>query len=182
MRSILPILCLAVPSFALACPDAPDHSSSIQSAIEELQRAPNEAAAQPLQAALWEFWLDAPDDVAQEMLDRGTAKLGSFDLLGAVADLSALIDYCPDYAEGYNQRAFAHFLRQDYSSALPDLDRAIELSPQHTGALTGRALTLHALGNNAAAAKDLEAALVVNPWLRERSLLPVLTAPKGEEI
>ena len=33
--------------------------------------------------------------------------------------LDELIAYCPDYAEGYNQRAFAEYLRFNYSAAIP---------------------------------------------------------------
>ena len=89
--------------------------------------------------------------------------------------LNRLVEYCPEYAEGYNQRAFVNFLRQDFPPALGDLDRAIELSPNHIAALSGRALTLMGLGRNEEAREALKQALELNPWLSERSLL----APGG---
>ena len=95
----------------------------------------------------------------------------AWDLLGAIEDFDKLIAYCPFYAEGYNQRAFAHFLRQDFEAALPDLDRAIELSPNHVAAISGRALTLLGLQRIDEAREALQQALELNPWLSERHLL-----------
>jgi len=92
----------------------------------------------------------------------------------AIELLSALIDYCPDYAEGYNQRAFVYFNMQDYDNALKDLETTIDLMPGHTGALTGKALTFWKLDRNAEASIALRQALTFNPWLSERHLLPLL--------
>jgi tetratricopeptide (TPR) repeat protein len=94
------------------------------------------------------------------------------DRAGAMAAFGALIDYCPDYAEGWNQRAFLAYLGGDFAAALPDLDRALSLRPRHVGALSGRALVLIALGREAEGYETLRAALELNPWLAERRLLP----------
>jgi len=102
-----------------------------------------------------------------------------FDLLGARDTLDQLVAYCPEYAEGYNQRAFARFLRADYQLALDDLDIALGLSPRHTGALTGKALTLIRLGRDPEAQAILREAVALNPWLNERALI---TDPVGEDI
>jgi tetratricopeptide (TPR) repeat protein len=120
---------------------------------------------------MWELWADAPDEVAQEMLDSGMRKRANFDLLGAIADFDRLVSYCPDYAEGYNQRAFALFIARDYARALPDLERAVGLSPDHTGARSGLALTLMQLGRLDEARAALRQALDRNPWLTERHLM-----------
>ena len=99
--------------------------------------------------------------------------------VGAIDVLDRLVAYCPDYAEGWNQRAFVHFLRQDFEAALTDLDAAIALNPRHVGALSGKALTLIGLGRKAEAELALRAALALNPWLSERHLLEGLA---GEDI
>ncbi len=177
---------LAGPTAAHAedCPAAPDHSDGVSGLISQIQQAENERAAQLLSNQLWEFWADAPDDSAQAVLDRGMTRRSQWDLLGAIADFNKLIEYCPSYAEGYNQRAFAHFLRQDYQAALPDLDKAIELSPNHVAAISGKALTLLGLQRIDEARETLEQALELNPWLSERHLMdpggPL--APQGEDI
>jgi tetratricopeptide (TPR) repeat protein len=166
------------------CPAAPDHSDGVAGIITQIQQAENERAAQILSNQLWEFWADAPDDSAQAVLDRGMTRRSQWDLLGAIEDFDKLVEYCPSYAEGYNQRAFAHFLRQDYQAALPDLDRAIELSPNHVAAISGKALTLLGLKRVDEARETLQQALKLNPWLSERHLLDAggPLAPKGEDI
>ena len=167
-----------------ACPAAPDHSDALAGLANAANAAPNEAEGQAISNKMWELWLDAPDAQAKTVLDRGMSMRSSFDLLGAVTEFTRLIEYCPTYAEGYNQRAFAHYLRQDFPAAEADLDKALELSPTHVGALSGRALTRMQMGAIAEARADLQAALALNPWLSERHLLapggPL--APVGEDI
>ncbi|WP_420584635.1 tetratricopeptide repeat protein [Ruegeria sp.] len=165
------LIFLSTAAYAEECPVAPDHSAHISGVISEIQQAENEQAARALSNQLWEFWTDAPDESAQAVLDRGMTRRNAWDLLGAIEDFDKLIAYCPSYAEGYNQRAFAHFLRQDFEAALPDLDRAIELSPNHVAAISGRALTLLGLQRIDEAREALQQALELNPWLSERHLL-----------
>lgn len=168
----------AAPSFA-ECPEGPDHSADIARIVDQMQAAPHQGAAQGLAAEMWEIWLDAPDEIAQSMLNDGVALLRVGDYLGSRQVLGRLIDYCPNYAEGYNQRAFSAFLSGDYDAALVDLDSAIALQPVHLGALTGKALTLIGMGRDAEAQEVLRAALAINPWLSERALLD---EPPGEDI
>ncbi len=133
---------------------------------------------------MWEVWLRAPDEAAQAVLDRGMRRRDVYDFAGAYQEFTRLIEYCPTYAEGFNQRAYISFLRQDYAAALVDLDRALALSPKHVAAQSGRALTLMNLNEIAKARSQLGEALQNNPWLSERHLLQTggPLAPKGEDI
>lgn len=169
---------LATPAFA-ECPRGPDFSAEVVGIVEQMQAAPDMGVAQGLAALMWEIWLDAPDEIAQAMLDEGIALLRVGDYLTSRATLARLIEYCPNYPEGYNQRAFAAFLSGDYEEALIDLDRAIDLQPVHLGALTGKVLTLIRMGRDDEAQVILRAALEINPWLSERALL---IEPAGEDI
>lgn len=172
-------LCVAGTASAGDCPESPSIKSEMDRLIADIRQAPNEMAARPISNQMWELWLNAPDETAQGMLDRGLARLRVADHDGAEATFTQLIEYCPDYAEGYNQRAFSKFLRGDHAAALDDLDLAIARSPRHVGALSGRALTLMGLGRTKAGQTALREALDINPWLSERSLL---VEPKGEDI
>ena len=172
------LLTLAVPA-AADCPAPPDISEQQSRLADALRSAPNGTAARAIQNELWLLWTTAPDIEAQGMLDRGMALREGYDLAGSRAALNALVDYCPDYAEGYNQRAFTAFLQQDYGAALTDLERVLEMNPDHVPALTGLALTLMGLGRNDAAQGVLRDALRRNPWLAERALL---SEPPGEEL
>jgi len=180
MRLLLLSLCLAGPALAQTCPAPPDHSAALAGLIEDARAAPDQASGLALSNQMWALWADAPDDQAQELLDTAMARREAFDFDGAMEAANALIAYCPDYAEGYNQRAFVNFLRNAYDAALPDLVKTLELNDQHVAALTGQAMTLMALERPGEAALVLRRALALNPWLGERSLLPVLEAQEEE--
>lgn len=166
------ILALAAGTARADCPPPPDQAAQRDALHARLAVAATPADAQVISDALWELWLVAPDEAAQALLDEGIARRNGYDMLGSVEVLSRLVDYCPDYAEGWNQRAFTYFLAHDFEAALADLDRALALHPRHLGALTGRALTLIGLGREAEAHAVLRGALDLNPWLAERELLP----------
>jgi len=168
------------PLAAATCPEAPDHGTEIGDLIEAAQSAPDEVSGRIISNQMWQYWADAPDDYAQGLLDEGMTRRAAYDFEGAVKAFDALVAYCPAYAEGYNQRAFVNFIRQDYSAALPDLERAVALSPRHIAAMTGQAMTLMALDRPGEAALVLRAALELDPWLPERHLLGALEAAEKE--
>ncbi|TMM55635.1 hypothetical protein FDT80_06190 [Sulfitobacter sabulilitoris] len=166
------------------CPPPADHASELTDLFDLARRAPNDRAGREVSDRMWRVWLRAPDEAAQEVLDRGMRRRDSYDFVGAYEDFDRLAEYCPDYAEGFNQRAYIHYLREDYDKALVDLDIALGLSPTHVAAQSGRALTLMQLGRIPEARTQLLEALANNPWLSERFLLadggPL--APVGEEL
>ncbi|MCG7494303.1 tetratricopeptide repeat protein [Thalassobius sp. Cn5-15] len=165
------IAILSGPLHAADCPPAVDHGDQIAALLNQARIAPDARSGQLISNEMWAIWAKAPDEVAQAILDRGMAKRASFDYVGAKADFDALVAYCPDYAEGYNQRAFVLFLTQEYTAALADLDHALERSPTHVAALAGKALTLMALNKLEEGQALLRQALALNPWLPERGML-----------
>ncbi len=165
----------AGPAAANDCPPAPDHAAELAALTGQVQAAEGEGEARAFASRMWELWTDAPDEQAQAILDRGMARRTTFNFLGALEDFDALVEYCPEFAEGYNQRAFVYYLNGEFESALTDLDHALGLSPLHIGALSGRALTLMGLMRMEEARETLGIALELNPWLPERGLI----APGG---
>lgn len=170
---------MAGPALAQDCPDAPDHTQRLAEVIEALQASTSQAQAQQISQELWELWADAPDARAQRLLDMGMQQRSNQDFIGSISTLDELVAYCPDYAEGYNQRAFSSYLRQDYASALVDLDRALDITPNHVAALAGKGLTLIGLGQVEEAQDVLKAAVALNPWLSERRFI---REPDGTDI
>lgn len=174
---------ISSPAFAV-CPAPQDIASDLTALIVDANDAETEQAGREISAQMWQLWLKAPDEVAQEALDSGMRARANYDFLGSVEAFTRLVEYCPDYAEGFNQRAFVLFLQQNFELALVDLDKALVLSPRHVGAQSGRALTLLNLGRLEEARAQLLEALQNNPWLSERFLLEKggTLAVRGEDI
>lgn len=180
MKSLIALLVLTGPAWAQdICPPVPDNTVERTQIMTVLATARDVTEAQFMTNQLWQIWTDAPDAKAQSLLDEGMQRRLEADYAGSRAVLDELVTYCPDYAEGFNQRAFAAFLAQDYAAALTDLDVALGLLPDHVAALSGKALTLMGLGRNEEAQEVLRAAVKLNPWLGERALLE---EPPGTEL
>ena len=140
--------------------------------FEKLQKSTSETEATPVANMLWRDFTRAPDAHSQDLLDKGMRRIrqGAADTAEPILD--ELITYCPDYAEGWNQRAFARFLTGNYDGALEDLERTLEIEPRHFGALAGKGLTLLRQGRQVQAHQALREGLAVHPWMNERHLLP----------
>lgn len=180
MKTIIAFVLLTGPVWAQdTCPPVPDHSVERAQIMAVLAHARDVTEAQFMANRLWQIWTDAPDAKAQALLDEGMQRRLGYDFAGSRAVLDDLIAYCPDYAEGWNQRAFAAFLAQDYAAALADLDVALGIMPDHVAALSGKALTLIGMGRNDEAQVVLRDAVRLNPWLGERALL---VEPPGTEL
>ncbi len=169
----------ALSGAAASCPPLPDRTAELDRLFDEAREAPTEAAGQALSREMWEIWTEAPDEAAGALLNRGVTSLRVADYFAAIEAFDRLVAYCPDWAEGYNQRAFAYFLSGQYPQARADLEQVVEINPNHVGALTGLALTLTALGDEEAAQGWLRRALKLNPWVPERHMLK---EPPGQEL
>jgi cytochrome c-type biogenesis protein CcmH/NrfG len=70
----------------------------------------------------------------------------------------------PDYAEGWNRRAYVYFLQNNFESAVGDLRRALALEPNHFKALEGLARILRDTGQKKAALQAYKQILKINPY------------------
>jgi len=174
MRLTLVFCFVAAPALAQdICPAVPDHGAEKAELLRDLRTARDPTDAQMITGDLWQLWADAPDARAQAMLDEGMRLIRAMDPTAAAAILDGLVAYCPDYAEGWNQRAFARYLQGAHATALEDLDRALAIDPGHVPALAGKALTLFELGREDEGQLVLREAVRMNPWLAERALLRI---------
>jgi len=73
----------------------------------------------------------------------------------------------PDYAEAYNDRAFAYYLKGDFERAIADYTRAIELRPNYPKAYNSRGVVYMAGGYGAAkSVPDFDRAIELKPDFR----------------
>jgi tetratricopeptide (TPR) repeat protein len=117
------------------------------------------AAAQ----AVWKVWGRTGDAAVDAQYKRGLEQMTAGDLDESIATFSLLVRNRPDFAEAWNKRATAYFLRGDFERSLRDCDQVFKLNPKHFGALAG-ASTIHArMGRPDKALELFKRALEVNP-------------------
>jgi tetratricopeptide (TPR) repeat protein len=138
-----------------------------------LKAAETEREGRLAESAIWEWWFDqAPTSEVREAIDFGMKRRSSYDFEAAEEAFDKAIDKAPQYAEGWNQRAFVRFLRDNPDGALSDLEKAVALEPDHFGAWSGMYHVLMRMGRTEVALSALTRAVTIHPWIQERGLLP----------
>jgi hypothetical protein len=104
---------------------------------------------------------------AEFYLKRGEDNAGVHEYDRAIADYSTAIQLKPDYAEAYNDRGFAYYLKGDAEHAIADYTRAIELRPNYPKAYNSRGVVYMAHGyGRAKAVADFDRAIALKPDFR----------------
>ncbi len=142
----------------------PDNNR-LDSLFAALKRATGREAAEQVEEEIWRVWTVAGDRDVDRLMVRGIFSMSREKYDEAVAAFDKIIERVPDFAEGWNKRATAHFLRGDYVSAVDDIDRTLALEPRHFGALSGLGMVSLALGEEERALEAFEAALDLHPHL-----------------
>lgn len=141
--------------------------------FQQLASAKSEQEGRQIESDIWQYWFNqSPTPEIRRDLDKGMERRRIYDLEGAEQYFDDIVNDAPQYAEGYNQRAFARFLREDLDGALTDLEKTLELVPEHFGALSGMYHVLRLQNRPKAAFKALQDAVTLHPWIQERGGLP----------
>lgn len=146
-------------------------NEKVQRLYIELKQSKTESAARVIENRIWQNWVIGPNTEATNLLAKAMERRRAYDFAGSLEILNKVIEKTPDWAEGWNQRAFVHFLREEFDKSLEDADRAIELEPNHFGALAGKAQILMSQGRTKLGQKALRRAIKLHPFLKERALL-----------
>ena len=116
----------------------------------QLRTAAAPAEIEALQNGIWQLWLTPPagaDATALgKQLEAGMRAMQADDLGRALAEFTALTEVAPAWAEAWNKRATAYYLRGEYRAALADVAETLRREPRHFGALGGQATMLRQLG------------------------------------
>ncbi|WP_343714972.1 tetratricopeptide repeat protein [Inquilinus sp.] len=166
MRRLLALLLSAV-LLALAIPaTGQDRAARLDALFAQLKAAaPEEEPA--LQIQIWQVWLayDGQDPDVPGLLERGNTAMGDQDYAVAEAAFSAVIQRDPAYAEGWNRRATARYLRGDIRGSIADIDQVLAREPRHFGALSGLGLCRIKLGDIPGAIDAYQRVLAIDPQM-----------------
>jgi len=112
---------------------------------------------------LWLLWGRSGDAAIDREMARGTELMQAGELAEAIAVFSGVIRARPDFAEGWNRRATAHFLAGELPRSLADCAEVLRRNPQHFGALSGLGQVHAQLQDYQEALGWFRRALAVNP-------------------
>jgi hypothetical protein len=129
-----------------------------------LATADSTESAKKVQSTIERLWNHSGSDTVSLLMQRATRALGTKDFDKALKFMDYALQLAPDYAEGFNRRAFIHFSRNDMPSAVGDLRRALALEPNHFKALDGLAQIWRQMGNSKGALSVVKRLLEVHPY------------------
>lgn len=134
--------------------------------FDKLKHESNAREAERISRQIWDQWyvsgsatIDLMMGWAREAMDEKR-----FDV--ALDFLDQVVTMAPGYAEGWNRRATANFMREDYAKSMADIERVLELEPRHFGALAGMGAIFKIIDKKPLALRAFENVLDVYPMNR----------------
>jgi tetratricopeptide (TPR) repeat protein len=109
---------------------------------------------------------ESGSDTADLLLRRARQAIGVENYSDALKILDATIALDPDWAEGWNARATARYLDDDYKGSMADIAQTLKREPKHLGALMGMGMILEAREKREEALKIYERVLEIAPHWR----------------
>lgn len=154
-----------VPAIAVIQPRTPaEREKALSDLYAHLAAAENEAAAKTVAASIEKLWLSSGSDTVSLLMERAIGAIHKKKPEIALKVLDEIVALAPDYAEGWNQRAYLHFTRNQVQQALGDIRRVLALDPNHFKALDGLVHVLKEIGQKKGALAAAKKLLEVHPF------------------
>lgn len=115
---------------------------------------------------LLHLYSESGSDTADLLLRRARQAIGVENYSDALKILDATVALLPDWAEGWNARATARYLDDDYNGSMADIAQTLKREPKHIGALMGMGMILEAREKREDALKVYERVLEIAPHWR----------------
>jgi tetratricopeptide (TPR) repeat protein len=142
-----------------------DRESLLTELYAHLAKAGDQDQAGPIAESIETLWLNSGSATINLLMTRSLNAINDKKNELAFKLLDSIVDLAPDYAEGFNRRAYLFYLQNDYEQAIGDLRRALALEPNHFRALEGLARILRESGQKKAALKAYREILRIHPYL-----------------
>ena len=163
MQRILAGLTLLLLAFGALPASADQKDPRLDKLFTELKAATTMADSQPIEAKIWEIWMQSGDQNVDALMAIGTAALNDQDYAQAYRAFGRVVQLAPGFAEGWNKRATALYLMGRFDDSIKDIGKTLALEPRHFGALSGLGLCNVQLDKEKEALDAFEKALAINP-------------------
>lgn len=153
------------PGLAVAQPrTAEERDKALSDLYAFLAAAEDAKQAATVSASIERLWIASGSDTISLLMQRAMQASNAKDPELALKLLDAVVSLAPDYAEGWNRRAYVHFTQNHIDLAMGDLRRTLALDPNHFKALDGLMHILSDIGRKKEALQAARRLLEVNPY------------------
>jgi tetratricopeptide (TPR) repeat protein len=147
-------------------PDTPEIRTEIlKDLYTHLAAAKDADTAAAIAGQIERIWFVSGSDTVDLLMQRALKALAEGKLALALDLFTAVTKLQPDYAEGWNRRAFVYYRMEDVERSLGDLRRALALEPKHYKALEGLANILRQEGSKKNALEAMRKLTEIHPHL-----------------
>jgi tetratricopeptide (TPR) repeat protein len=134
----LPVLIVLLAGILISGPAvAEQQDARLEALFKRLKITKDPAEGSMLTRKIWQIWFTAPNRKIHLMMINGQSLLHRGRIGESISQFSAVIRLAPRFAEGWNRRAVARFIGEDYDGSLKDILHVLSLEPRHFGALAG---------------------------------------------
>ena len=143
---------------------ADEKSKLLGNLYAHLAAAEDEEQAKKISDRIERIWLLSGSDTVSLLLERVGKAMHDKRPELALKLLDQVVALAPDYAEGFNRRAFFHFTQGNFEAAVGDLRRVLALDPNHYKALEGLAQIWRDTGNKRGAYQVIKQLMDIHPF------------------
>ena len=155
-----------------AIADSEDRDVKLNQLFEQLKKSNNVSIAVEIEMKIWNIWSTHPTQKKlTQLLAKGSNLMSEGELEAAYKIFSIIIDFAPDWAEGWNKRATVLYLMGRYHDSLNDIDEVLKRESRHFGALSGQGLVQIKLENYEKAIKSYQAVQKIYPSIRAAKVM-----------
>ncbi len=153
------------PGLAVAQPrTAAERDKALSDLYAFLATAEDAKQAGAVSISIERLWVASGSDTISLLMQRAMQASNAKDPELALKLLDAVVSLAPDYAEGWNRRAYVHYTQNQIDLAMGDLRRTLALDPNHFKALDGLMHILNDIGRKKDALQAARRLLEVNPF------------------
>ena len=131
---------------------------------DRLSKVEDAESAGLLENAIEMMWHRSGSETIDLLMSRSLKAVHNQDAKLALKLLDSVTELAPEFAEGWNRKAYVHFSQKQYGEALKDLRQTLALDPRHFKAIDGLANVLRELGDKKRALQIYRALIKVHPF------------------
>jgi len=131
--------------------------------FEILKTTGDREAVRASEAEIWRIWIESERSEIDALMIEGVVAMSNQRIEDAITIFGQITESAPEFAEGWNKRATAYYLNEDYVASVRDIQRTLALEPRHFGAISGLGLIFLSRGDEMGALAAFEAVLAIYP-------------------